>query len=253
MYTITTSDRGQLTIRSIPWLQQAIGWLFMLAGWAILILVFPTQVRLHCDRKHDLCTFERSNLVRTETSTWPSSDLKGARLEVLDSWNSGTTFVIWLQTSDGSVAFTPYSIGGSRDAKQALVAMINVFSFDPAQPVLEAVEDERRLFYPVAAGLILFGLLPVVFVKTATCRLDLLQNRFVLTNSGLWGRTTVERRLSDVMEAQLDGISQAGTTMCRVTFRLRSGEKIPLTYYRYHNCQKANEIVHTINEILNRR
>lgn len=253
MYRLGQTDSRQLTIRSIPWVQQAIGWLFVLAGWSILIFVFPTQVRLHCDRKHDLCSLERTNLLRAETSTWAVQDLRGARLEVLDSWNSGTTFVIWLRMSEGSVAFTPYSIGGSRDAKQALVAAINVFAFDPSQGALDAVEDERMLFYPLAAGLILFGLMPVAFVRTATCSLDLTGNGFVLTNSGLWGRSTVERRLTELVEAALDEQAQGGARMCRVVFRFRSGEKIPLTYYRYYNCRKADDVAKRINEFLRQR
>lgn len=252
MYTISAEDREHMMIRFIPWLQQAFGWLFVLAGWAILIFVFPTQVLLHCDRQHELCSLKRLNPARAETSTWPVQDLKGARLEVLDSWNSGTTFVIWLQTREGPVAFTPYSIGGSRDAKQALVARINAFASDPGQPVLEAVEDERMLFYPLAAGLIVFGLVIVIFVKTVTCRLDMRHNSFLLTNSGLWGRRTVDRRLSDLMEAVLDEQTQ-GARMCSVVFRFRADEKVPLTYYRYGDCKKATEIAQTVNAFLNRR
>jgi hypothetical protein len=69
MYRITAAEQGQLTIRFIPWLQQAIGWLFVLAGWAILIFVFPTRVHLYCDRKHDLCSMQRTNLVRKRHRT----------------------------------------------------------------------------------------------------------------------------------------------------------------------------------------
>jgi hypothetical protein len=253
MYRLNQTDSRQLTVRFIPWMQQAIGLIFVLAGWAILVFVFPNYVHLHCDRRHDLCSLEQSNLLRTDTSTWPLQELKGAQLEVVNPWNNSMSFRIRILLRKGSMAFTPYSIGGSWEKKQATVARINAFAANAMQNTLNETQDERRIFYPLAAGLILFGLLPIVFVRTATCRLDLLHNEFLLANSGLWGRKTVERRLSDLVETVLDAQTQGGARMCRVVFRFRSGEKVPLTYYRYHDCKKANEISQTINAFLNKR
>ncbi len=126
--------------------------------------------------------------------------------------------------------FTSYSIGTLDSDKAKIVPKINAYLKDPGASTLEVVEDERLLFHLLSAGLICFGLLPLCFVRTVTCRLDKAENSFFLKGGGLWGGKKVERPLSDLVEASVVSVGKGANKTYRVVFKFASGEKIPLTY-----------------------
>ena len=103
-------------------------------------------------------------------------DITAARLETIypDSSQdtSGISYRIWIVARQGSKPFTPYSIGSLATDQAEIVSSINAYLKDPTVITLEVVQDERLLFYLLSVGLICFGLLPLCFVRTITCRLD---------------------------------------------------------------------------------
>jgi hypothetical protein len=128
----------------------AAGLVLLLAAAAVAWLAFPTRVRFRCDRAADTCTLEQSNLLRLRTARLRASALSGARVETVGG--DGTTYRVWLDTRDGAVAFTGYSIGTSPDEKYAIVAAVNAFVRDGAASC-DATQDERCVFSLLMAGL----------------------------------------------------------------------------------------------------
>jgi hypothetical protein len=255
MYITKRPAPRQLLIKHYPLMQKGIGLLFVLAGLSVIFLVFPTHVSLHCDRTGNICILEQSNLFRSRNTGIALLDITAARLESVESQNVGSNLIntshrIRLETRHGSIPFTPYSIGLSKNEKTETVSKINSYIKDPSQSTLDLVEDERFAFGLLSAGLICFGLLPLCFVRTVTCRLDKTENRFFLKGGGLWGFKKVERRLSDLSESSLGATREGGEQMCRIVFRFVSGQKVALTYYRYPGTEKPRKIVNEINDFL---
>jgi hypothetical protein len=246
MYRIDRPAPQQMLVRHVPRSQRVIGLLFVLAGASILLLVFPTRVRLRCDRQRGLCTLEQSGLLRSRSESWAVEDLMGAKLETVDG-GDGRAYRIWVTTRHGARRFTPYSIGSSWEKKRATVARIETFARRPSIPRLDETEDERALFYPLAAGIIGLGLLPLVFVRTAFGRLDRDRNQLSLAGGGLFGFEVVERPLSDLAEVTVE--TKRGR-MFRLTFRMRTGETIPFTYHGYPDEGQATAVAHAINAFL---
>ena len=258
MYITKRPTTQQLMIKHYPLLQKGIGLLFVLAGLCVTFFLFPTLVSLHCDRTKNICILEQSNLFRSKNTGIALLDITGARLERVASQNEGSNLIntshrIWLETRHGSIPFTPYSIGQTKDKMTETVSKINSYIKDPSQSILDLVEDERLAFNLLSAGLICFGLLPLFFVKTVTCRLDKTENRFSLKGGGLWGFKKVERRLSDLSEASLGAAREGGERMCRIVFKFVTGQKVALTYYRYPDTEKPRKIVKEINDFLANR
>jgi hypothetical protein len=251
MYKTRQPTQNQLIIKHYPFLQKGIGLLFVLVGLYVSYFVFPTLVVFHCERAANVCYLKQSNPFRSEVSKIALKEITGAKLDILRSEKtSGTSYVIRLETRQGPISFTPYSIGSPGNEKNAAVTKINAFLKGPDANTLDIVEDERLPFNLISAGLILFGLLPLCFARTATCRLDMAQDRFSLNGGGVWGLKKVERRLSELTEATAGAAGEGGYRMCRVVFRFSSGERIPLTYHRYRNSRQPRRIVKEINDFI---
>ncbi len=254
VYRIKWPTAQVLIIQHHPWLQRCVGLLFVIGGLCVAYLVFPNLVLLRCDRSQNMCFLEQSNLFRSQVSQIPLSDITAGRLETVPSERgyagSGTTYRIWIDTQKGPIPFTSYSIGTLASDKAEIVPRINAYLKDRSASTLEVVEDERLLFYLLGAGLICFGLLPLCFVRTVTCRLDKMENRFFMKGGGLWGFKKVERPLSDLLEASLWSVGKGLNQTYRVVFKFASGAKIPLTYYRYLGVQRPRMVVKEVNEFL---
>jgi hypothetical protein len=163
-------DAPPAGVRPMPWLARLAGALFLLAGASILVFFFPTHVRLRCDRQQDVCTLEQSNLLERRSRSWRVGELTGARLESVDD-EDGTSFRVWVETRSGSLPFTPYSIGLSRRHKEAIVRSISAYVRDTQTPTLDVSQDARTPLYSVAAGLMLLGLLALLFPARSAPRL----------------------------------------------------------------------------------
>ena len=254
MYRIIRPTTPLLIIKHYPWMQECVGLLFVVAGFCVAYFVFPNLVVLRCDRAQNICSLEQSNLFRSQVSQMALQDITAARLETIypDSSQdtSGISYRIWIVARQGSKPFTPYSIGSLATDQAEIVSSINAYLKDPTVITLEVVQDERLLFYLLSVGLICFGLLPLCFVRTITCRLDKVENRFFLKGGGVWGFRKVDRPLSDLVEASVRTASEGGDQMCRVVFKFASGEKIPLTYYRYYGSERPRMVVKEVNEFL---
>jgi hypothetical protein len=218
----------------------------------VAYFVFPMFIVLHCERAQNICSLEQSNPFRSKVSKMALQDITGAKLETSTS-GSGTAYRIWILTRQGSIPFTSYSIGLSENEKVKIVSKINAYLKDPSVSTLEVVEDERLPFFLLSAGIICFGLLPLCFVRTVTCLLDKTTNRFLLKGGGIWGLQRVERHLSDLVEASVGAAKEGGYRMCRIVFKFVSGEKIPLTYYRYRDFEHPRIVVKEINDFLAHR
>lgn len=257
MYSIKRPTTPVLIIRHQPWMQRCLGLVFVIGGLCVAYFVFPNVVVLRCERAQNVCFLEQSNLFRTQASEIPLSDITAARLETVPSERgyagSGTTYRIWIDTHKGAIAFTSYSIGTLDSDKAGIVPRINAYLKDPGASTLKVVEDERLLFYLLSAALICFGLLPLCFVRTATCRLDKTVNTFILKGGGLWGFKKVQRPLSDLVEASVGSVGRGVNQSYRIVFKFASGEKIPLTYYRYLGAQRPRTIVKEVNDFLDSR
>ncbi len=192
-----------------------------------------------------------------KVSQVPLSTITAARLERVYGEDrhgpSLTTYKIWLDTRHGSIPFTPFSIGSVVTDHAAIVSRINAYLKDPTSSTLEVAEDESLPLNLLSGGLICFGLLPLCFVRTVTCRLDKMENRFVLKGGGLWGFKKVEKPLSGLAEACVGSVRQGGNQMCRVVFKFASGEDVPLTYYRYYGVERPRMVVKEVNEFLGSR
>ncbi len=254
MYRIRRPTTPLLIIKHYPWLQKCLGLLFVVAGFCVAYFVFPNFVALRCDRAHNFCSLEQSNLFRSQVNEIDLQGMTAARLETIYPDNSqdtsGISYKIWIVTRQGSIPFTPYSIGSLATDQAEIVSSINAYLTDPAASTLDVVQDERLLFYLLSAGLICFGVLPLCFVRTTTCRLDKVENMFFLKGGGVWGFRKVSRPLSDLVEASVHTSKEGGSPMCRVVFKFASGEKIPLTYYRYYGSERPRIVVKEVNEFL---
>jgi hypothetical protein len=254
MYRIKRPTSPLLIIKHYPWLQKCVGLLFVVAGFCVAYFVFPNLVALRCDRAQNICLLEQSNLFRSQVSQMALQDITAARLETIYPDKSQDTseisYRIWIVTRQRSIPFTPYSIGSLATNQAEIVSSINAYLKDPSVNSLEVVQDERLLFYLLSAGLICFGLLPLCFVRTTTCRLDKAENKFFLKGVGVWGFRKVDRPLSDLVEASVQAANEGGTQMCRVVFKVASGETIPLTYYRYYGSERPRMVVKEVNDFL---
>lgn len=254
MYRLIRPTTPLLIIKHYPWLQKCVGLLFVVSGFCVAYFVFPNLVVLSCDRSQNMCSIEQSNLFRSQINQVALEDMTAAKLETIypdtGQDTSGISYRIWIVTRQGSIPFTPYSIGSLASDQPKIVSRINDYLKDPAVTTLEIVQDERLLFYLLSAGLILFGLLPLCFTRTITCRLDKAENRFAMKGGGLWGFQQVDRPLSDLVEASVKTVEEGGSPMCRVVFKLASGERIPLTYYRYYGSEGPQMVVKEVNEFL---
>lgn len=254
MYRIIRPTTPLLIIKHYPWMQKCVGLLFVVAGFCVAYFVFPNLVVLRCDRAQNICSLEQSNLFRSQLSDMALQDISAAKLETIYSDSSqdtsGISYRIWIDTRKGSVRFTPYSIGSLATDQAEIVSSINAYLQDATVGTLEVAQDERLLFYLLSAGLICFGLLPLCFVRTITCLLDKAENRFFLNGGGVWGFRKVGRPLADLVEASVRTTSEGGSQMCRVVFKFASGEKIPLTYYRYYGGEGPRMVVKEVNEFL---
>jgi hypothetical protein len=243
-----------LIIQHHPWLQRCVGLLFVIGGLCVAYFVFPNLVVLRCERAQNVCFLEQSNRFRSHVSQIQLQDVIAARLETVPSERgyagSGTTYRIWIDTRKGPIPFTSYSIGTLASDKAEIVPRINAYLKDSSASTLEVVEDERLLFYLLSAGLICCGLLPLCFVRTVTCRLDKMENRFLMKGVGLWGFKKVERPLSDLIEASLGSVGKGINQTYRVVFKFASGEKIPLTYYRYLGGRRPRMVAKEVNDFL---
>lgn len=254
MYRTKRTTNQHLIIKHYPCMQKSIGLLFILGGLCVAYFVFPTLVVFHCERAENVCSLHQSNPFCSEVRKIPLSEITGANLDIRRSDNTnGETYVIRIETRQGGVPFTHYSIGLADDDKTATVSRINEFLKYPSMNTLEVVEDERLPFNLLSAGLVLFGLLPLCFVRTTTCRLDFTNDSFSLKGGGVWGLKKVERRLSELAEASVGAASEGGYRMCRIVFKFVSGERIPLTYYRYRDAEQPQKIVKEINDFIARR
>jgi hypothetical protein len=254
MYRIKQPTTPLLIIKHYPVIQKCVGLLFIVGGLCVAYFVFPNLVVLRCDRSQNMCSIEQSNLVRSQVSQLALQDITTAKLETIYSDSgqdmSGVSYRIWIVTWQGSIPFTPYSIGSLATDQSGIVSKINAYLKDPSVSSLEVVQDERLLFYLLSAGLICFGLLPLCFVRTVTCRLDKAENRFSMKGGGLWGIRKVIRPLSELVEASVKTVNEGGNQMCRVVFKFASGERIPLTYYRYYGYEGPRMVVKEVNEFL---
>jgi len=251
MYKIRRPTNQLLIVQHQPWVQKCVGLLFIVAGFCIAYFVFPNLIALRCDRAADSCSLEQSNLFRLKVTQIPLRDITAARLDTVHSDDeSGTTYRIWIVTRKGAIPFASYSIGSSATDHTEIVSRINAYLRDPTAGTLEVVEDERLLFYLLSTGLACFGLLPLCFVRTVTCRLDKTQNGFSLKGGGLWGFQKVERPLSDLVEASVGAAKEGGYQTYRVVFKFISGGKIPLTYYRYPGAERPRMVVKEVNDFL---
>jgi hypothetical protein len=254
MYRLKRPTDQHLIIKHYPFLQKSIGLLFILGGFCVAYLVFPTLVVFHCERAENVCSLNQSNPFHSVVNKIALSDITGAKLDTQSSEGTrGTSYVIRIETRQGDVPFTPYGIGSGDNSKTDAVSRINAFLKDPAVTTFEVVEDERLPFTLFSTGLVLFGLLPLCFVRTVTCRLDISNDRFILKGGGVWGLKKVDRRLSDLVDASVGAASEGGYRMCRVVFRFASGERIPLTYYRYRDSKQPRKIVKEIKEFIAHR
>lgn len=257
MYTVKRPTTPLLIIKHYPWLQKCIGLLFVLSGLCVAYFVFPNLVTLRCDRAQNICSLEQSNLLRSQLSQMALEDITAAKLETIypDSGQdmSGASYRIWIVTRRGSIPFTPYSIGSLSTDQAQIVSSVNGYLKDPTISTLEVVQDERLLFYMLSAALICFGLLPLCFVRTTTCRLDKAENRFFMKGGRLWGFRKVSRPLSELVEASSEAANEGGTQMSRVVFKFASGERIPLTYYRYYGSERPRMVVKEVNDFLGSR
>ncbi len=254
MYRIKRPTTTLLIIKHYPWMQKCVGLLFVVAGFCVAYFVFPNLVALRCDRAQNICSLEQSNLFRSQVSEMAVQDIKAARLETIypDSSQdtSGISYRIWIVTRRGSIPFTPYSIGSLATDQAEIVPSINAYLQDATVGTLEIVQDKRLLFYLLSVGLFCFGLLPLCFVRTITCRLDKVENRFFLKGGGVWGFRKVSRPPSDLAEASVHTSREGRSQMCRVVFKFASGEKIPLTYYRYYGSKGPQMVVKEVNDSL---
>jgi hypothetical protein len=235
-------------------MQRCVGLLFVIGGLCVAYLVFPTLVILRCDRTQNVCSLEQYNLFRSQVTHIPLQDMTAARLETVPAERnfagSGTTYRILIDTRKGPVAFTSYSIGTLDSEKEEIVPRINAYLKNSRVSTLEVVEDERLLFYVLSAALICFGLLPLCFVRTVTCRLDKIESKFILKGGGLWGFKKVKRPLSDLVEASVGSVGKGVNKTYRVVFKFASGEKIPLTYYRYFGAERPRMVAKAVNEFV---
>jgi hypothetical protein len=254
MYRIKQPTTPLLIIKHYPLIQKCVGLLFIVGGLCVGYFVFPNLLVLRCDRAQNMCSIEQSNLFRSRISQITLQDIKAARLETIYPGHSQNTseisYRIWINTRQCSIPFTPYSIGSLATDQAVIVSRINSYLKDPNVSSLEVVQDERFLFYLLSVGLICFGLLPLCFVRTITCRLDKAENTFLMKGGGLWGFRKVSRPLSDIVEASVQTVKEGGSPMCRVVFECDSGEKIPLTYYRYYGSEGPQIVVNKVNEFL---
>jgi hypothetical protein len=254
MYRIKQPTTPLLIIKHYPLIQKCIGLVFVVGGLCVSYFVFPNLVVLRCDRSQNKCSLEQSSLIRSRVSQIPLQDVRAAKLETIypdHSQNiSEISYRIWINTRRGSIPFTPYSIGSLATDQAKIVSRINSYLEDPNVSSLEVVQDERFLFYLLSAGLICFGLLPLSFARTITCRLDKAENTFFMKGGGLWGFRKVRRPLSDFVGASVQTVKEGGSPMCRVVFECDSGEKIPLTYYRYYGSEGPQMIVKEVNDFL---
>jgi hypothetical protein len=254
MYRIKRPTTPLLIIKHYPWIQKCVGLLFVVSGFCVAYFVFPNLVVMRCDRSQNTCSIEQSNLVRSTVNQVALQDVAAAKLETIYSDTgqdmSGVSYRIWIVTRQGSIPFTPYSIGSLATDQPGIVSSVNAYLKDPSVSTLEVVQDERLLFYLLSAGLILFGLLPLCFTRTITCRLDKADNRFFMKGGGLWGFRKVNRPLSDLVEASVKTTSEGGNQMCRVVFKFASGERIPLTYYRYFGSEGPRMVAKEVNQFL---
>jgi len=138
----------------------AAGLVLLLGALCVAWFAFPTLVRFRCDRAADTCSLEQSNLLRRQTTLLRASSVAGARVETVDG--DGTTYRVWVDTRDGSVAFTGYSIGTSPDEKHRIAAAVTAYVRDGAT-TCDATQDERLVFLLLSAGLAGLGLVALAF------------------------------------------------------------------------------------------
>jgi hypothetical protein len=254
MYRTKRPTNQHLIIKHYPCLQKSIGLLFILGGFCVAYFVFPTLVVFHCERAENVCSLYQSNPFRSQVRKIALSEITGAKLDTQHSEKTrGTSYVIRIETRQGDIPFTPYGIGSANNDKTGMVSRINAFLKDPALETFEVVEDERMPFKLLITGLVLFGLLPLCFVRIATCRMDFTNDSFTLKGGGVWGLKKVERSLSDLVDVSVGAASEGGYRMCRVVFRFASGEQIPLTNYRYRDSEQPRKIVKVINDFIAHR
>jgi hypothetical protein len=138
----------------------ATGLVFLLGAACVVWAGFPTLVRFRCDRATDTCSLEQSNLLRRQTTLLRARSVTGARVETVGG--DGTTYRVWVDTREGSIAFTGYSIGTSPDEKYRVATAVTAFVRDGAT-TCEATQDERLAFSFLAAGLAAVGLVASAF------------------------------------------------------------------------------------------
>jgi hypothetical protein len=99
-----TAASTRTAARSRAAVSSAAGLVFLLGAACVAWFAFPTLVRFRCDRAADTCSLEQSNLPRRRTTLLRASSVTGARVETVGG--DGTTYRVWVDTRDGSHAFT---------------------------------------------------------------------------------------------------------------------------------------------------
>ncbi len=241
-----------MTIRQVPWLPWAVGLVFVAAGAAVALFV-TALVRVHCSRDDGLCTVERSTLlVTTGTTSWPADETTGAELEQLSD-EEGMSYRVVVLTRHGPEPLTSYSMGLGREKKKAMVAAIRDYAADPQARTLDTAQDERVPFFAVAIGATLFGLLPFLSQGVSVLELDAGRHRLSLHRRSRPGRGDMEVSLAEVVEATDEpGTTPATASTYRVVLRMRSGERVPFTHYRYPGKARTTIVVEAINAFLDR-
>lgn len=231
----STPDSLVLLLR--PWLLWFFSSAIALMGMVVMLTLAQVSL-LVCDRTEGegLCELTQSTLLRTTTTFVPIDQLRGARVEY-STLPGHPSNVVWLVVDTQTVPLKLF-VTVNRQDQQAIALQIQHFLYDPDQPFLRIVNDNRWFAYAlggifVASG----GLVSLLFGKVVCCRFQRSSGQLILERQGLLSRSVQHYPLEAIAAVDLETSAGNSGSTYRICLEMlpdaaqNRPKRLPLTPY----------------------
>lgn len=235
----------------------------------IFTLISPPLTILNCiyltpekslDRHYPSCQLIKSSWLGLEQNKTSIIELKEAIMEAkLDTNKNSNLFDryrIILITDRGSLPLTEtytYSLQPEYHYLLTSVNQINSFIANPLQSYLLIERNEKILGYTGFAIISFFGLITFIILAMApyiNCFLDRNLDLLTIERCNLFKKTISTYKISNIITVKVEEQSDLESSTYRLTIFLRSGEKIPFTYFSTSGWKEKEEMSHRLQNFL---
>ena len=250
-------------------------WIFgsVFAANGLLVIVFLTEnTILSCDRQaqpEPSCEIKRIGILSSETKSFPIDKIIQADIEFSSSSDGGETYRnVLIVDKSALIKTTEQSIQPGRPLQ---IPLSSAYSsgyeshVDTANQINGFLEDSNQNDFQVqisSAWLIiifggiffLVGSLIIVFSPVIVCSMDRFGNQLIFERRKLWGKSTRELALSEVLGSRIDvSRSSRGSDTMRVGIELENRDVLwfGVGYDNINNAQKYR-ISDLITDYLNK-